>query len=58
VDPDPDWIRIKRLCASGSVLGIRVSDPDPEARKLRNFSGKMLFLYFKKILPLKKYGIK
>jgi hypothetical protein len=24
VDPDPDWIRIQRLCGSGSVLGIRI----------------------------------
>jgi hypothetical protein len=34
-------------------------DPDPGARKLRNFSGKnALFCYFlKKILPLKKYKI-
>jgi hypothetical protein len=24
VDPDQDWIRIKRLCGSGSVLGIRI----------------------------------
>jgi hypothetical protein len=28
----------------GSVLGIRIPDPDPGARKLRNFSGKMYFL--------------
>jgi hypothetical protein len=36
-------------------------DPDPGARKLRNFSGKMHFLVpviFKKKLPLKRYGIK
>jgi hypothetical protein len=36
VDPDPDsetlWIRI------------RIGNPDPGARKLRNFSGKMHFL--------------
>jgi hypothetical protein len=44
VDPDPDWIRIQRLCGSGSVFGIRIPDPDPGARKLRNFSGKMHFL--------------
>jgi hypothetical protein len=47
---DPDsvalWIRIR--------LGIRI--PDLEARKLRNFSGKMHFLViFKKISPLKRY---
>jgi hypothetical protein len=24
VDPDPDWIRMQRLCGSGSVLGIRI----------------------------------
>jgi hypothetical protein len=24
VDPHPDWIRIQRLCGSGSVLGIRI----------------------------------
>jgi hypothetical protein len=24
VDPDPDWIRIQRLCGSGSVFGIRI----------------------------------
>jgi hypothetical protein len=40
VDPDPDWIRIQWLCGSGSILGIRIPDPDPGARKLRNFSGK------------------
>jgi hypothetical protein len=39
-------------------LGIRIPDPDPGARKLRNFSGKMHFLVFKKkILPLKRYKI-
>jgi hypothetical protein len=44
---DPDWIRIQRLCGSGSVLGIRI--PDPGARKLRNISVKMHFLViFKK----------
>jgi hypothetical protein len=52
VDADPD----SRLCGSGSVLGIRI--PDPGARKLRNFSGKMHFLViFKNILPLKRYKI-
>jgi hypothetical protein len=44
VDPDPDWIRIQWLCGSGSVLGIRIPDTDPGARKLRKFSGKMHFL--------------
>jgi hypothetical protein len=44
VDPDPDWTRIQRICGYGSVLGIRIPDPDPGARKLRNFSGKMHFL--------------
>jgi hypothetical protein len=43
-EPDPDWIRILRLCGSGSVLGIRIPDPDPGARKLRNISVKMHFL--------------
>jgi hypothetical protein len=39
-------------------LEIRIPDPDPGARKLRNFSGKMHFLvFFKKILPLKRYKI-
>jgi hypothetical protein len=48
---------------SGSVtLWIRIRignpDPDPGARKLINFSGKMHFLViFKKILPLKRYKI-
>jgi hypothetical protein len=42
VDPDPDWIRIQRLV----WIRIRIGnpDPDPGARKLRNFSGKMHFL--------------
>jgi hypothetical protein len=46
VDPDPDWIRIQRLV----WIRIRIGnpDPDPGARKLRNFSGKnALFSYFK-----------
>jgi hypothetical protein len=38
-------------------LGIRIPDPDPGARKLRNFSRKMHFLVFKKKLPLKRYKI-
>jgi hypothetical protein len=55
VDPDPDWIRIQRLCGSGSVLGIRIPDPDPGARKLRNFIGKMHFLViFNKNFTIKK----
>jgi hypothetical protein len=53
VDPDPDWIRIQGLCGSGSVLGIRIPDLDPGARKLKNFSGKMHFLiiFLKKFYP-------
>jgi hypothetical protein len=58
VDPDPVWIRIQRLFGSGSVLRIRIPDPDPGVRKLRNFSGKIYFLViFEKILPLKRYKI-
>jgi hypothetical protein len=41
-------------------LGIRIPDPDPGARKFRNFRGKMHFLatrYLKTILPLKRYKI-
>jgi hypothetical protein len=38
-------------------LGLRIPDPDPGARKLRNFSRKMHFLVFKKIVPLKRYKI-
>jgi hypothetical protein len=42
------WIRIRIqwLCGSGSVLGIRIciGNPDPGARKWRNFSGKMHIL--------------
>jgi hypothetical protein len=34
---------VKQGCGSGSGL-----DPDPGARKLRNFSGKMHFLVIKK----------
>jgi hypothetical protein len=48
---DPDsvtlWIRIR----------IGNPDPDPGARKLRNFSRKMHFLVFKKKVPLKRYKI-
>jgi hypothetical protein len=38
-------------------LGIRIPDPDPGARKLRNFSGKNAIFsdLNKKILPLKMY---
>jgi hypothetical protein len=57
VDPDPDCIRIQRLCGfgSGSVLGNRIPDPDPGARKSRNFIGKMYFLdIFKKNFTTKK----
>jgi hypothetical protein len=59
-DPDPDWIRIQRLggSGSGSVLGIRIPDPDSGARKLRNLSGKMHFLFFLNLPPaLKRYKI-
>jgi hypothetical protein len=45
VDPDPDWIRIQRHV----WIRIRIGnpDPDPGARKLRNFIGKnALFSYF------------
>jgi hypothetical protein len=55
VDPDPDWIRIQRLV----WIRIRIGnpDPDPGARKLRNFSVKnALFSHLKKILPLKRYN--
>jgi hypothetical protein len=49
VDPDPDsetlWIRI------------RSGNPDPGARKLKNFSGKSTFWLFKKNLLLKRYKI-
>jgi hypothetical protein len=34
-------------------LWIRIPDPDPGARKLRNFSGKMHFLVFKKKITTK-----
>jgi hypothetical protein len=44
VDPDPDWIRIQRLCGFGSGIRIPNTDPDPGVRKLRNFRGKMHFL--------------
>jgi hypothetical protein len=47
LDPDSEtlWIRI------------RIGNPDPGARKLRKFSGKMHFLVFFLNLPLKSYKI-
>jgi hypothetical protein len=53
------WIRIRIGsgfidCGSGSVLGIRIPDTDPGARKLRNFSGKMHFLVILKKINNKK----
>jgi hypothetical protein len=57
VDPYPDWIRIQRLFG----IRIRIWNPDPEpgARKLRNFSGKnaLFSCLKKKNLPLKSYKI-
>jgi hypothetical protein len=43
----------------GLWIRIRIGNPDPGARKLRNFSGKMscLVICLKKILPLKRYKI-
>jgi hypothetical protein len=39
-------------------IRIPIGNPDPGARKLRNFSGKIHFLViFKKTLPLKSYKI-
>jgi hypothetical protein len=35
-------------------LGIQIPDPDPGARKLRNFGGKIHFLVFKKKITTKK----
>jgi hypothetical protein len=47
---DPDSVTLWIWISSGN--------PDPGARKLRNFSGKMHFLViYKKILPLKRYKI-
>jgi hypothetical protein len=55
------WIRIRIRIRIGSgfkvTLRIRIRignpDPDPGARKLRNFSGKIHFLFiFKNLLPL------
>jgi hypothetical protein len=37
-------VSLKQGCGSGSVLGIRIPDPDPGAKKLRNISVKMHFL--------------
>jgi hypothetical protein len=49
-------VRYFQGCGSGS--GIRIPDPDPGARKLRNFRRNMHFLVFlKKNLPLKRYKI-
>jgi hypothetical protein len=58
VDPDPDWIRIQQLCGSGSILGIRIPDPDPGARKIRNISVKMHFLviFTKFVTTIKVYN--
>jgi hypothetical protein len=51
VDPDPDWIRIQRTL----LIRIRIRNPDPGARKLRNFSGKMQFLviFYKNFTTIK-----
>jgi hypothetical protein len=38
-------------------IRIRIGNPDPGARKLRNFSGKMHFWLLKKKNSLKKYKI-
>jgi hypothetical protein len=39
-------------------MGIRILDPDPGARKLRNFNGKMHFLViFNKILQNNKIAL-
>jgi hypothetical protein len=58
-EPDPDWIRIQQLCGSGSVLGIRIPDPDPGAIKLSNIIVKMHFLViFKKFVTTIKVSTK
>jgi hypothetical protein len=45
---DPDWIRIQRLCGSGSVLGIRI-------KKNKKFQWKnALFSYLKKKFTTEK----
>jgi hypothetical protein len=53
-DPNPNWIWIQKTL----WIRIRIGNPDPGARKLRNFSGKMHFLviFVKKILPIKRYN--
>jgi hypothetical protein len=56
VHPDPDRIRIQRLCGSGSVLGIRIRIQGQEKEEIS--VGKSTFwLFLKKILPLKRYKI-
>jgi hypothetical protein len=57
VDPDPDWIRIQRLCGSGFRDSV---DPDPDPYWESGSRGKKFkwekctfWLFFKKILPLK-----
>jgi hypothetical protein len=52
-DPDPNWIRIQRLCGSGSVLGIRIQGQENYEISVE----KTLFGYLKKNLPLKRYKI-
>jgi hypothetical protein len=41
-DPDPDWVRIQRLCGSGSVLGIRIQGQEIKKYQWKN----ALFSYF------------
>jgi hypothetical protein len=48
-DPHPDWIRIERLCGSGSALGIRIPDPDPGARKISTFLVNIIYFYNGKV---------
>jgi hypothetical protein len=50
------WIRIQWLCGSGSVLEIRIQDPDPGARNKEISVENALFSYFLN-LPLKRYKI-
>jgi hypothetical protein len=60
------WIRIRMGSGFGwdpdSVtlwIRIRIGNPDPGARKLRNFRGKnalFSYRYLKKNLPLKRYN--
>jgi hypothetical protein len=55
-DPDPDWIRIQRLCGSGSVLGIRIRIQGQEKEEIS--VEKWTFSYLKtKNFPLKRYKI-